>query len=445
MPSASRRNISWPDAATGASPETEVIDAFHAAVTDEVAAAEHELLKGQVEFACKPVDDPGAAHEALRVARRGMAKVADAHGLALFAAGSHPLGSFERQDTTKKERYRKLEEQFGIIAHRSMCCAMHVHVELPEGEDRILVMNRLVLSCPCFSRCRRPLLIGRARTAALPAPASPVFAEWPRMGLPALLSSEVEYEQLVDTLVGTGMMENSSFLWWLIRPSNKYPTIELRVCDACTRADDSVAIASLYRCLVRACVRQPKINAGIEGAERVIAAENIWQAQRHGVHARFIDAATRSVISVAEALEAALAIAADEADALGCADWVARTRDIVANGSSSDRQRAVFATARANGAIPRDALAAVVAALAAETLLDRIIARAHPRCGIYRRAPRTRRPDSSAAIAAMCRRSAKPSGQLISGPGDGRPTSPGRHCQACPMSLSDGAHALFCR
>ena len=189
------------------------------------------------------------------------------------------------------------------------------------------------------------------------------------MGLPERLTSEAEYEDLVRHLVDAGMMENASFLWWLIRPSDKYPTLEMRVCDACTRVDDAVIIASLFRCLVRACVRRPQINAGIGGVERAITAENIWQAQRLGVRARFVDLATGSAITVAEALDAALDIAAEEADALGCADWIARAPAIVSDGSSADRQRAAFAAARAGGAAPADALAAVVAALAAETVV----------------------------------------------------------------------------
>ncbi len=134
-------------------------------------AAEHELLKGQVEFASKPATDPAPALASLQEARRTLAKIAKAHGLSLFAAGSHPLGSFERQETTEKERYRKLEDQFGIITHRSMCCAMHVHVEVPDALDRMGLIEMIQIAESVTSidltdlRC--PYLARRVRKALL--------------------------------------------------------------------------------------------------------------------------------------------------------------------------------------------------------------------------------------------------------------------------------------
>ena len=107
-----------------------------------------------------------------------------------------------------------------------------------------------------------------------------VFSEWPRMGLPEAFANEAEFDRYVSRLVEVGNMENASFLWWLIRPSNKFPTLELRICDCCTRVEDAVAIASLYRCLVRAMTR--RTDDAFDAMERAVARENIWQAQRGG-------------------------------------------------------------------------------------------------------------------------------------------------------------------
>ena len=136
------------DATTGASPLEAATDHFHSAAAEEIEAVEHELLKGQVEFASKPGTDADETCATLRTTRQALARLAGEHGLTIFAAGSHPLGSFKRQETTKKERYRQLEKQFGIIAHRSMCCAMHVHVEVPKTIDRVRLMNRLIPYLP---------------------------------------------------------------------------------------------------------------------------------------------------------------------------------------------------------------------------------------------------------------------------------------------------------
>ncbi len=355
------------DAATGASPPEAAMDRFHAVAAERIDSAEHELLKGQVEFASKPGTDADATCATLRATRQALAELAGKHGLAIFAAGSHPLGSFERQETTDKERYRQLEAQFGIIAHRSMCCAMHVHVEIPETIDRVRLMNRLIPFLPLLLALSTSSPFWGGEDGGLRCTRLAVFSEWPRMGLPELFESEAEFDTLVERLVTAGAMENASFLWWLIRPSNKYPTLEMRICDSCTRVEDALAIAALYRCLVHAVARRPDLNAGIGSVERAIAAENIWQAQRLGVRAGFIDAATGAVVSVAAQLDAVLALVEEDATALGCADWAARTRSIANEGSSADRQLAVYAHAREGGADGSDAMRAVVGALAAET------------------------------------------------------------------------------
>ena len=355
------------DAATGASAAASACDSFHAEVAKSFDAAEHELLKGQVEFASKPGTDPAAALAALSEARCKLAGVAAAHGLSLFAAGSHPLGSFDRQETTEKERYRKLEAQFGIIAHRSMCCAMHVHVEVPEELDRIRLMNRLIPYLPLLLALSTSSPFWCGEDGGLHSTRLAIFSEWPRNGLPDLFADQAAYDAFVKRLVDAGNLENASFIWWLIRPSDKYPTIEMRICDSCTRVEDAVAIAVLYRCLVHAVARDPALNAGLGALERAIAAENIWQAQRHGTKATFIDAASGKVTSVVDALAATLALVAEDAVALDCAHWLAPLGDIVRTGSSADRQLATFADARSRGMGSHDALKAVVAHLAAES------------------------------------------------------------------------------
>lgn len=355
------------DVLTGGSPAASTTDRFHEAAADRIKSADHELLKGQVEFASKPEADPGTACATLRETRQALAKLAAEHKLMLFAAGSHPLGSFDRQETTDKERYHQLEEQFGIIAHRSLCCAMHVHVEVPETQDRVRVMNRLIPFLPLLLALSTSSPFWNGEAGGLCCTRLAVFSEWPRMGLPDLFASQADFDQFVSRLVEAGNMENASFLWWLIRPSNKYPTIEMRICDSCTRVEDAVAIASLYRCLVRAAIRLPALNESIGPLERAIAAENIWQVQRLGTQARFIDSATGALTSVSESLEAVLTLVEDDAAALGCGDWTARTRSIVANGSSATRQLAVYASTRDGGADPREAMRAVVDMLASET------------------------------------------------------------------------------
>ena len=356
------------DAHTGRTPDGAVADRFHAVAGERVKPASHELLKGQVEVCTDPGIDCEAAEIALRGLRRALSGIAGDHGLALFAAGSHPLARARQQDTTEAERYRKLEEEIGIVATRSMVCATHVHVEVPDPTARIALMNRLLPDLPLFLALSVSSPFWQGRDSRQQGFRLTAFAEWPRVGLPEIFTGEAEYERFVSLLVNAGAIKDASFIWWMIRPSTHYPTIELRICDGCTNVRDTVAIAALYRCLVRAAVRCPDRNRGVGPIARGVCAQNVWHAQRDGVAARFIDAETGATSSVGDMLEKMLALVAEDADALGCADTVEETRAIVERGTSADRQLARFAEARAQGDDDEAALRAVVTMLADDTV-----------------------------------------------------------------------------
>ena len=356
------------DAGSGESPDGARADLFHDAAPKVVEPASHEFLKGQVEVQTEPSTDFDAAAASLRRMRRDLAGVADSHGLTLFAAGTHPLARVRGQIASEDKRYRRLEKELGVIAKRAMICAMHIHVEAPEPDRRIELMNRLVPFLPLFYALGQSSPFWQGRDSGLKGIRLSAFAEWPRMGLPEIFESGAEYQRYVDLLVAADVIDDSSFIWWHIRPSARFPTIELRISDACTRVDDAVAIAALYRALMRRLARSPEINAGVGAVERGVCASNIWLVQQNGVAARLIDVRRARATPVATHLEEALALVVEDAEALGCTDWVLRTRDIVKRGTSADRQLAAFHDATANGSSTEDALRAVIKMLARETV-----------------------------------------------------------------------------
>jgi carboxylate-amine ligase len=174
------------------------------------------------------------------------------------------------------------------------------------------------------------------------------YDELPRTGLPELFRSRSEYEAYVDVLVRAGAMPDASHLWWAIRPSLKYPTLELRAPDCCTRLDDTIAIAALYRALARFLYLNPEHNAGVDVVDRAIAVENKWRAQRYGVQGTFV---TRSgAVTVANFLDRLLEITAAEADAFACHEQFEHCRAIVLEGTSADAQLRIFSENQPDGA-----------------------------------------------------------------------------------------------
>lgn len=357
------------DAASGESPSEDAADRFHDVAAGLFDPVSHELLKGQVEVQTEPGTSFDEARAKLAGLRRDLANIAEDHDLCLFAAGSHPLAKSRDQVTTDKKRYRNLESEVGIMARRTIVCAMHIHVEVCETDRRIELMNRLVPFLPLFYALSVSSPFWQGRNAGIKGFRLAAFSEWPRMGVPEIFASQAEYQHFVRLLVEAGVIRDASFVWWYMRPSMHYPTIELRVCDSCTRVDDAVAIAALYQALVRAVARRPDINDGVGPVDRGVCAENIWQVQRHGAEARLIDVGGGGVAPVRERLESVLDLIGEDTDALGSSGWVAKTRDILERGTSADRQLAAFRGVKDSGRSHEDAMRAVIRMLADETLL----------------------------------------------------------------------------
>jgi carboxylate-amine ligase len=191
----------------------------------------------------------------------------------------------------------------------------------------------------------------------------------PRTGLPELFRTTADYQEFVDALVWAKIIPDASYIWWAIRPSHANPTIELRVADTCTRLDDAVAIAALFRCLVRALDHDRNLNAGFDRVGRAITQENKWHAQRYGVAAVFVDPFSRSPLTAKEWLDQVLDFIGEDIDALGCGADIKHLDKIVTCGTSADHQIDLFGRAKAVGRKRLTAIAEVIDWVAAETLI----------------------------------------------------------------------------
>jgi glutamate---cysteine ligase / carboxylate-amine ligase len=329
---------------------------------------QREMLEPQLEVASPPSVDFAETRRKLSSLRRDLGALASSLDLSIMAAGTHPIAAWTRQRTTQKARYGKLAVDLQMPGSRNMVCGLHVHVEVPDPAARVDLMTRMLPFMPLLLALSTSSPFWQGQRTGLMAYRLSVYRELPRTGLPELFDSAADYDRYVDALVAARAIEDSSYVWWVIRPSSKHPTLELRVADSCTRLDDGLAIAALYRCLVRRLVREARLNAGLTGASRGIIAENCWRAQRYGIHGSFIDEASRGARPVSEVLDDALALVADDAAALGCAPEVEGAREILARGTSADRQLMLHTDALGRGLGNREALAAVVDWLGAETL-----------------------------------------------------------------------------
>jgi carboxylate-amine ligase len=299
-----------------------------------------EFLQPQVELITSPHHSTATARRELSHLRRTVADIAARHGLATLAAGTHPIAAWGDVEQTPKERYDTVMDDLQMIGRRDLLCGMHVHVEVGEDVDRINVMCRMLPYVPLLLALSTSSPFWQARRTGLKGYRLAAYDELPRTGLPELFRCKAEFDAYVSALVQAGVMTDASFIWWAIRPSLKHPTLELRAPDSCTLIDDTIAIAALYRTLVRHLVCNPQRNADIDAVGRAIAVENKWQAQRYGVHGTF--ATGDGALTIAEFLDRVIEQTAADADALGCTEEIRRCQAIASAGTSADAQLAIY-------------------------------------------------------------------------------------------------------
>ena len=307
-----------------------------------------EFLQAQIEVATEPHAGAAEARIELHRLRQSAAAAAAEHGLAILACGTHPLASWRDAVQSPKDRYTQVMDVLQMIGQRNMLCGMHVHVEFPDPSRRVDVMTRMLPYLPLFIALSASSPFWQGRATGLKGYRLAAYDELPRTGLPELFRGNADYEAYVAAMVRSGAMQDASHLWWAIRPSAKYPTLELRAPDCCTHLDDTIAIATLYRELVRYLYADPEHNAGLDVVDRSIAVENKWRAQRYGVEGTFVTRA--GGVAVREMLERVLRLVAVNPDAPACAEEMARCRALVAEGTSADAQLRIFSENEHEGA-----------------------------------------------------------------------------------------------
>jgi len=338
---------------------------FEAASVATKGRSSTEFLQPQIEVISSPQRNMADARTELRYLRRTVAEVAAEHGLAILAAGTHPTASWRNAQQTEKARYDAVMQDLQMIGQRDLLCGLHVHVCLPDPHQRVDVMYRMLPYVPLLLALSTSSPFWQSRRTGLKGYRLAAYDELPRTGLPDLFRTEEEFDAYVAALVKAGVIKDSSYIWWAIRPSLANPTLELRAPDSCTLVEDSIAIAALYRTLVRHLWVNRSCNRDLDAVGRAIIVENKWQAQRHGVHATF--AGRDGALSVGEMLERVIADTAADAAALGSTAELNRCRTIVGSGTSADAQLAVFEAERQCGDRAR-ALRAVTDWIAAATL-----------------------------------------------------------------------------
>jgi glutamate---cysteine ligase / carboxylate-amine ligase len=249
-----------------------------------------EFLKCQIEIGTTVCLTATDALAQLRHMRRTISDIAARYGMAPIAAGTHPFAPWNAQEPTDRDRYHAIAKDLAGVGRRMVICGMHVHCGLDGNELRIDLMNQMQYFLPHLLMLSASSPFHEGHDTGLKCYRMTAYREVPRTGLPGRFQSWDEYRQTIDVLIKADIIQDATKIWWDIRPSDRYPTLEMRITDVCTRAEDAVAIAALYVSILAHLARNRRNNLAWREHPLFLLNENRWRAMRYGTGAVSISA-----------------------------------------------------------------------------------------------------------------------------------------------------------
>lgn len=330
-----------------------LMDACKSELEDQVSP---EFLQCQIEVGTRVCNSIAEARDDLKHLRACVSRHAAEHNLAPIAVSCHPFADWKNQQHTEKDRYNALERALGGVARRMLICGMHVHVGIEEKALRTDLMPQLSYFLPHLLALSTSSPFWQGDDTQLASYRLTVFDNLPRTGLPPHFESWAEYERTTGTLIELGVIEDTTKIWWDLRPSHRFPTLETRIMDVQPRLEHTLALAALIQALTRMLCRLRERNQRWRTYDRFLIDENRWRAQRYGTSEGLIDFGDRSIKPFATLLDELSGLLTEDAEALGIQSEMANLRSIVRDGTSAARQRRVHAEAETAGKAPGPAV-----------------------------------------------------------------------------------------
>ena len=309
-------------------------------ILDEVKP---ELHQSMVEIGSRVCRNPQELRGEL-VRLRGMVMdLAGKNGLVIAAAGTHPFSCWTKQEITPLERYIGVRQDLQDLAQQLLIFGTHIHIGIEDRDFMIEAMNVSRYLLPHVLALSTSSPFWQARRTGLKSYRSIVFRNFPRTGVPPILNSYTDYEELLDVMVKTGCVPDGSKIWWDARPHHAYPTLEFRVCDVCTRVEEAVCLASILQAIVAKIWKLRRDNLTFRLYPSALVEENKWRAVRFGLDGNMIDFGKEKELPARELITEMLEWFVDDVvDELGSRKEVEYAFEIMRGGSSADRQLATY-------------------------------------------------------------------------------------------------------
>jgi carboxylate-amine ligase len=319
-----------------------LVNAIESMLEDADDRVRPELMESVLEIATSPCADIDAVADELRELRARVRQMSAQRGLAIGSAGTHPFSLWEDQRIVARPRYRDLISALRFVARQELIFGMHVHVGIEGADKAIHVANGMRVHVPVLLALSANSPFWRGDATGLHSTRTPIFRQFPRVGMPPAYADWEDYERQVCFMVDSGVMEDYTYLWYDVRPHPRLGTVEIRVCDSQTRLEHTIALTTLIQAMVKELAEH--FDAGTQLAQYPwqMLDENKFLAARHGLDGELVDLPSSDRIATKELARRLVERLRPYAEDLGSASALDGIVDLVERGNGAARQIVVY-------------------------------------------------------------------------------------------------------
>ena len=370
-----KHNFTGPSYTLGVEEELMIVDRqsmeLVSAIEDMIASVpmetegevKPELMQSVLEISTNVCRTAGEAAGQLEDLRRRVRETAEPKGMTIASAGTHPFAKWEEQRVVDRPRYLEVVDALRFVARQELLFGLHVHVGIDDPEKAIHVANGMRVHLPILLALSANSPFWRGVPTGLMSTRTPIFKQFPRVGVPPRYESWADFVARVDFMVEAKAVEDYTYFWWDVRPHPNLGTVEVRVCDTQTRLEYTIALAALVQSMCKELAEHYVAGYELSTYPQEMLEENKWLAARYGIDAELVDLPHRSRCDARELSRRLVERLRPHAEELGCARELEGVLEIVERGSGAQRQLAVWRADRDLRALMRsivEATASVV-------------------------------------------------------------------------------------
>lgn len=295
----------------------------------------HSSMLETVSGICGDMDE---AREKISINRKLLSDFIKKNELKLASAGTHPFSCWEDQHTYPSIHFQNMENEFREIALSALTFSLHIHIGIADRETALHVINGMRQYLPVILALSANSPFWRGRDTGYRSFRSVVYPRFPRSGIPRYFTSYKQYGYYIDTLKKTSCIKSPGEIWWDARIHPFYETIEIRICDAQTGMDETLAIAALVQALSYRIYLDYMLGVKFPHIDRSLIEENRWRAGRWGLDCKIVDFEKKEETPCKEVVQRILDYVSDVIDKLKCGRDLEYVREMLKRGTGADRQ-----------------------------------------------------------------------------------------------------------